>query len=501
MKKTTILSRNPLARSALRSAFSLIPFFLVCFGLSHTVHAVSPTPDGGYPGGNTAEGGSGALFSLTSGSNNTALGSQTLYSLTTGKQNTATGAQALKNNGADNNTADGFQALVNNTIGLENTATGWRALFQNTSGEFNTADGSGALYKNTGGSRNTASGWQALYNNSTGSDNTAYGYGALIGGGNANTAVGSGALGESTSSNRNTAVGSGALSGNMGGGDNTATGAGALGCNFNGSGNTANGVNALIRCRPLSSGGGNNNTVMGANALSSGDSAELVHNNTVIGAQALPLQNGGNNNIAIGYRAGVNLIGGNNSIEIGSPGDPINGDENTIRIGDVQTRAFIAGIRGVATQNANAVPVLIDSAGQLGTMSSSQRYKHEIKPMDRASEAILALKPVTFEYKSDKTDTPQFGLIAEQVAKVNPDLIVRDEKGEIYSVRYDAVNAMLLNEFLKAHRKIEEQADAIAELKSGMDTLTTALKKQATEMQAMRAQLRMSKMPSQVVAR
>src|SRR5207253_1281183 len=135
------------------------------------------------------------------------------------------------------------------------------------------------------------------------------------------------------------------------------------------------------------------------------------------------------NNIAIGYRAGISLIGGNNSIEIGSPGDPIDGDENTIRIGDVQTRAFIAGIRGVTTQNTNAVPVVIDSAGQLGTMSSSQRYKHEIKPMDRASEAILALKPVTFEYKSDKTNTPQFGLIAEQVASINPDLVVRDTHG------------------------------------------------------------------------
>ena len=114
---------------------------------------------------------------------------------------------------------------------------------------------------------------------------------------------------------------------------------------------------------------------------------------------------------------------------------------------------FIGQIRGVTTAQNNAIPVLIDSAGQLGTTSSSRRYKKEIKPMDQASEAILGLKPVTFHYKSDNTGTPQFGLIAEEVAEVNPDLVVRDEKGEIYTVRYEAVNAMLLNEFLKEHRE------------------------------------------------
>lgn len=498
MKTRIVPLKN--SRPALRTVLILNPIVVVCFGLAPTSWAVSPTPDGSYPGGNTAEGGSGALFSLTTGSNNTAVGSQALLSVTNGSQNTAIGAQALKDNLASQNTADGFQALTRNIAGDGNTATGWRALFTNTSGDRNTADGNGALYKNAVGSDNTATGFQALYNNSTGSRNTAYGSGAIVGGGNDNTAVGSGALGvTNVSSNENTALGSRALANNVGGNDNTATGTEALLCN-NGSGNTVNGANALLRCPDIGPPpGGSNNTVMGANALS-GDTRGAVQNNTVIGAQALPLENGGQNNIAIGYQAGANLPFGDNNIEIGNRGAP-GEDGPTIRIGDVQTRAFIAGIRGVTTQNANAVPVLIDSAGQLGTMSSSQRYKHEIKPMDRASEAILALKPVTFEYKSDKTDTPQFGLIAEQVAKVNPDLIVRDEKGEIYSVRYDAVNAMLLNEFLKAHRKIEEQADAIAELKSGMDTLTTALKKQATQMQAMRAQLRMSKMPSQVVAR
>jgi hypothetical protein len=99
-------------------------------------------------------------------------------------------------------------------------------------------------------------------------------------------------------------------------------------------------------------------------------------------------------------------------------------------------------------------------------MSSSRRFKEEIKPMERASEALFALKPVTFHYKSDSTNTSQFGLIAEEVAEVNPDLVVRDDNGDIYTVRYDAVNAMLLNEFLKEHRKVQEQAGTIAELKS-----------------------------------
>jgi uncharacterized coiled-coil protein SlyX len=144
------------------------------------------------------------------------------------------------------------------------------------------------------------------------------------------------------------------------------------------------------------------------------------------------------------------------------------GESGIIRIGQLgsQTRTFIAGIRGVTTGNMNAIPVLIDSVGQLGTVSSSKRFKKEIKPMNSTSEAILALKPVTFHYKSDNTNTPQFGLIAEEVAAANPDLVVSDEKGDIYSVRYEAVNAMLLNEFLKEHRKVQEQGPTIALLKS-----------------------------------
>ena len=205
----------------------------------------------------------------------------------------------------------------------------------------------------------------------------------------------------------------------------------------------------------------------------------------------------------MGVEAGTFTTGDFN-IDIGNYG--FAGEGSTIRIGSGQTKTFIAGIRGETTDNADAVPVVIDSAGQLGTASSSARFKKEIKPMDKASEAILALKPVTFQYKSD-TGTRQFGLIAEEVAAVNPDLVVRDKNGEIYTVRYDAVNAMLLNEFLKEHRKVEEQNRKIQEqeatitqLKKGMDTVITHLKEQDSKIQKVSDQLELSKPAPQTVA-
>jgi len=194
----------------------------------------------------------------------------------------------------------------------------------------------------------------------------------------------------------------------------------------------------------------------------------------------------------LGSFAGASLTTGSNNIDIGNSGDVA--ESATIRIGDIQTRTFIAGIRGVTTGTADAIPVVIDSHGQLGTASSSRRFKKEIKPMEQASEAILALKPVTFHYKSDTTSTPQFGLIAEEVAEVNPDLVVRDENGEIYTVRYDAVNAMLLNEFLKEHRKVEEQQASITQLKSTVaqqrDDLEATTAQQQQEIQTLTATVR-----------
>ena len=219
--------------------------------------------------------------------------------------------------------------------------------------------------------------------------------------------------------------------------------------------------------------------------------------NTAVGDAALFSNTTGNGNIALGNGAGASLTTGNDNVDISNTG--VAGDSATIRIGsEFQTRTFISAIRGVTTGLADAVNVLVDSNGQLGTLSSSRRFKKEIKPMDRASEVILALKPVTFHYKSDASGTPQFGLIAEEVAAVNPDLVVRDADGEIYTVRYDAVNAMLLNEFLKEHRKNEEQEATIALLKKELQVFAASLKEQATQIQKVSAQLEAGKLAPRV---
>ena len=220
----------------------------------------------------------------------------------------------------------------------------------------------------------------------------------------------------------------------------------------------------------------------------------LTHNtigngNMAVGNSALQNNTTGNGNIAVGGGAGFNLTTGDANIDIGNQG--VADEAETIRIGDVQTATFIAGINGTAVAGAT---VVVDGNGQLGTIASSRRFKDDIKPMEKVSEAILALKPVTFRYKKevDAERGPQFGLVAEDVAKVNPDLIVRDKNGGIYTVRYDAVNAMLLNEFLKEHRTVQEQQTEI-------DSLKAELKEQRTLIQKVSAQLEVSKSAPQTV--
>jgi hypothetical protein len=430
---------------------------LVCFIFTRSALAVVPPPDGGYPNFTTAEG-TNALRNLTTGAGNTAVGWFSLFSATTASFNTGIGAGALVLNSADNNTAVGTVALFLNTTGVSNTAVGSIALLNNDTGANNTGVGAGALTSNTTGNANTAIGVGALGSNTDGGGNTATGTLAL----SANT----GAL--------NTATGLTALQSNTTGANNTAVGAGALNLNTIGDGNTALGIDAL---QSNTNGGGN--TASGVNALLSNTDGDL---NTAVGFNALNINATGNNNIALGFSASSNITGDNN-IDIGSTGG--SGESGTIRIGQAgsQTMTFVAGIRGATTGSANAIPVLIDSVGQLGTVSSSQRFKHDIKEMDKTSEGILALKPVTFHYKSDKTNTPQFGLIAEQVAAVNPDLVVRDENGEIYTVRYEAVNAMLLNEFLKEHRTVQEQGATIARLQSQVEALTSGLEKVSAQLE------------------
>ena len=370
---------------------------LVCFGLLPTMQAVSPAPDGGYPGGNTAEG-QAALLSLTTGGFNTAVGFLSLRSETTGSFNTAIGAGTLLANVADRNTASGAGALLSDTVGSDNTASGAFVLLNNSTGN-----------------NNSAAGFEALFSNTTSSDNTANG--------------------------------NAALSTNTTGNSNTATGEGALSHNTTGTGNTADGLSTLSA-------------------------------NTT-----------GFFNTALGVGAGFNVTTASGVICIGSK---ING-------ANVDNTCFIGSIRGVTTQNADAVPVLIDSAGQLGTASSSRRYKTDIKPIDKSSESILALKPVSFRYKLHEDRTRQFGLIAEEVAEANPELVIYGVDGKPYTVRYEAVNAMLLNEFLKEHRKNEEQEKTIAELKSGMTALAATVKEQAAQIQKVSAQVEVNKPAPRVV--
>jgi trimeric autotransporter adhesin len=426
----------------LRTPTVLITIALICFGLLPKTQAVSPPPDGGYPGANTAEG-QNALSSLTSGVDNTALGYYTLYSNTTGRFNTAVGMWSLKSNTVgEHNTAIGVTALSLNTTGNNNSAIGVNALYANTTGDENTAIGVNALYTNTTGGKNTANGVRALFLNTTGGENTAIGRQALC----VNT------------------TGSG----------NTAIGANALFLN-GGSSNTADGSNALGEIRA-----GDDNTAIGAGALSR------------LGFFGLPT-----GNTALGSGAGANLTEGDNNIYLDNPG--VDTESGTVRIGTpgTHTATFIAGISGTAV---SGTAVVVDGNGQLGVATSSARFKDEIKPMDKTSEAILALKPVTFRYKREVNAerTTQFGLVAEDVEKVNPDLVVRDKEGQPYSVRYDAVNAMLLNEFLKEHRKNEEQQVTIAQLKSGIEALTATVKEQAAQIQKMSAQLEASTSAPQV---
>jgi trimeric autotransporter adhesin len=379
-------------------------------------------------------------------------------------------------------TAEGEDALFHLTTGLDNTANGFDALFFNTTGSFNTASGYNALLFNTTGFSNTATGSEALANNTTGT---------------ANTATGVDSLEHNSTGGNNTASGFFALFSNTSGFSNVANGVDALFFNTTGSYNTANGVSALMANTI-----GNYNTATGQASLPSDTTGT---NNTAEGHFALRKNTTGSFNIALGDDAGSSLTTGSNNIDIGNRG--IGGDNNKIRIGTTgtQTATFIAGISG--TTIAGGVGVIIDTQGHLGTVVSSERFKDKIRPMDKASEAILSLHPVTFRYRQDLDPDaiPQFGLVAEQVEKIDPDLVARDEEGKPYTVRYEAVNAMLLNEFLKEHRKVEEQSRRIQEqeatitqLEKGLETVAGHLKAQDTEIAKVSAQVELTQAASRV---
>ena len=335
---------------------------------------------------------------------------------------------------------------------------------------FNTADGDHALGNTLagGGNANSGFGWYALFANGAGSFNTGVGAGALtLSLGDQNTAVGVAALLSNGTGNYNNAVGVSALQNNSGGFYNNAHGRQAL-TNNTGSENNAFGDFAM-----------QNNTTGSSN--------------TAIGDDSLRNCVDGSGNVAVGDEAGTSIVSASNMVAIGASGAG--------PYADISNTCFIASIFDQPVSDAgSAQDVYVDQHNVLGFLPSSRRVKHDIKPMDKASEALLALKPVTFKYNSDKTGKTQYGLIAEDVAKVAPDLAFRDDQGNVETVRFEQVGMMLLNEFLKEHKKVEELQATVALQQKGMEVLTAQLKEQAAQIQRVSAQLEVSKTAPQVVA-
>jgi hypothetical protein len=338
------------------------------------------------------------------------------------------GCNSIQSDGSGN-TAGGTDADSNPTkgeYGMDNTAFGDSALYSNY-GFYNTASGYYALYENVSGLYNTASGFSALYYNN-GSYNTASGAEALEGFRAGPT---------ETSGSYNTGIGLQALYGNTSGNDNTASGAEAL----------------------LMNGSGSQNTAVGANALE--------NNGT------------GGNNIAIGFNAGMSLSTGSNNIDIGNDG--VEGESDITRIGTngIQSRVFIAGISG---KNVKGAEVVVSSDGQLGVVKSSARYKRDIRDMGEASSKLMKLRPVTFRYREDPAGTIQYGLVAEEVARIYPELVIYGEDGKVESVRYSELTGMLLNELQKQRSEnarlaaqIKQLSAQITEVKASFDRRLSAL--------------------------
>ncbi len=401
----------------------LIALAFLCFELLPGAQAVVPPPDGGYPGNNTAEGQKALLnLNVNNGTNNTAVGWRALRTNVEGEFNTAIGSAALDTNTGDGNTAIGGAALFSNTTGDYNMAAGLLALYHNTAGLYNTALGASTLQSNHQGISNTAAGYQALYVN----DSSGTGLGSY------NSAFGAFALTNNSDGEANCAFGTGAMEFNSTGQDNVAVGTDALLSNTTGGGNTA------------------------------------------VGTDALESSNG-SSNVALGAFSGLNQTTGSGNVYIGANMFGVAGESNA---------CYIASIFGQTS--ATGIPVLINSDNKLGTMTSSKRFKDEIRPMNKTSEAIFSLEPVTFRYRKeiDPAGTSQFGLIAEEVAKVNPTLVLPDKEGKPYTVRYDAVNAMLLNEFLKEHHQMEDLKTIVAEQQKQIEALTAGLQKVSAQLEA-----------------
>jgi hypothetical protein len=401
----------------------------------------------------------------------TLLGSYALQS-GNGSFNTAIGAYTLwQNESGNGNTVVGYTAMYWSTTGWQNTAVGNQSLNQNRTGTWNTAIGQNSLIGNTTGSNNTGSGIDAGACSTTASNNTATGAFALSGGGvytlnvpwptcpgsgatgGYNTTTGAYSMFNNLTGTNNTATGYQTLQANTSGSNNVAAGDGALFSNTNGASNTASGHHALY-----SNTTGYHQTGDGAGTLFSNSTGD---NNVGLGYEALFSNTTGSNNIAVGVNAGYLLTYGSNNIDIGNEG--VAGESGAIRIGAVGTNTdvFIAGITG---SKVTGSAVYVTSSGQLGVLASSERYKMEVASMGSGSDKLAELRPVTFRLKTDLSRERQYGLIAEEVAKVYPELVIRGPSGAIEGVRYEELSPMLLNEAQQQRRKIDEQAQEITVL-------------------------------------
>ena len=434
---------------------------VACFALLPGAQAVSPAPDGCYPNLTTAEG-CNALAGLGAGAGNTGLGWYALFSDSTGSFNTGVGGGALALNNGSSNTAVGVAALLLNSTGSNNTALGTDALVNNTVDD------------------NTATGFFALGANTTG--------------GTLETVAGIHDVGP------NTAIGSHALESNVDGSANTAVGYNALHSQVHGdvrdgfpqlAANTAVGFEALANVTGSAAGDNAFNIADGYQAL-----ADLTDGagNVAVGALADTGLITGDANISVGYQAGIGNVTGSGNIFIGYLQGPATAAEIA--------HTYIRNINLTNVSGGGTDTVTIDlTTGLLGHLTSSRRYKEDITPMDHASETLYRLKPVTYRYKKeiDKTQSLAFGLIAEEVAEVNPDLVAHNAEGQAESVHYEMVNAMLLNEFLKEHKKVQDLETTVALQWQGIELLTAQLKEHAAQIQKISAKVEMSQAASQVV--
>jgi hypothetical protein len=423
--------------------------------------------------------------------------------------------------GNNNSAAENVDALNINTTGQHNTAHGWHALSANTSGSYNTANGSYALSSNMAGSRNSAVGAYSLQNNTTGSANNAFGESALWSNttGSYNVAMGASALQDNTTGWGNIAFGGDALSGNTIGMENTAMGDAALQNNSTGSGNVAvgavalfyktgasyelQGANTAVGYRALCYTGAEWGTGLGGDGNTAVGDRAMLYNvdgsfNCAFGLLALSADNGETDamaNTAIGNRAGYGLRTGTGNVYIG--------EQEMARDPNESYHTYIHNINTTSVSGGFADTVTVDlNTGLLGHLTSSRRHKEDIKAMQDASETLYRLKPVTYRYKKeiDRNQVLDYGLIAEEVAEVDPNLAIRNAKGEIETVRYSAINVMLLNEFLKEHQAFVAEQEKVKNLEAGMAGLLATVKEQAAQIQRVSTQLELRR-PLQTLAR